>query len=73
MSEEIKKEIKKEEKRKVKLCPFINSYLLEVVKDPLGNQVIGKVRNISPCIENECKFYDENKKDCKLNLFLEVK
>lgn len=67
MSEEIKKEIKKE---KVKLCPFINSYLIEVVKDPLGNQVIGKVRNISPCIENECKFYDENKKDCLINLKL---
>lgn len=70
MSEEIKKEIKKEEKEKVKFCPFISSFLIEVVKDPLGNQGIGKTRNISPCIESECKFYDENKKDCLINLKL---
>ena len=68
--QEIKKEVKQEN---VKLCPSISSFLIEVVRDKLGNQGIGKTRNVSPCIENECKFYDENKKDCKINLFLEGK
>ena len=76
MSEQ-KQEIKKQEPKveviQPMLCPFISGFLIEPVKTPLGQMNVAKTTNVAPCMENKCKFYNEDKKDCKINLFLEGK
>lgn len=68
MEQEKKQEqLKKQEPKKVvKLCPFISGFVVEVVKDGLGNQSIGKTTNVSRCITNSCMFYNETEQYCKI-------
>lgn len=74
---EQKQEQKQEQKVEViqpKLCPFISGFIVEPVKkNALGQVQFGKTTNVAPCMENSCMFYDEDKKECKINLFLEGK
>lgn len=78
MSEEQKQEVKKQEPKveviQPKLCPFISGFVVEPVrKNALGEVQLGKTTNVSPCMENSCMFYNIDKKECKINLFLEGK
>lgn len=57
-------EITKKEKKVIKLCPFISGFILEPVKDSLGNQVVGKTTNVSPCMTDKCIFYDSDEEVC---------
>lgn len=54
----------KKEKKVIKLCPFISGFILEPIKDGLGNQVVGKTTNVSPCMLDKCNFYDSDEKAC---------
>lgn len=57
-----------------KLCPFISGFVVEPIKkNALGQVQLGKSTNVAPCMENSCMFYNIDKKDCKINLFLEDK
>ena len=65
----------KQEKQKVeviqpKLCPLISGFLLEPIKSALGQMQVAKTTNVAPCIEDKCKFYDEQDKDCLLKYFI---
>lgn len=68
MSENQKQEIKKveEPKKILKLCPFISGFVMEIVKDSLGNQGLGKTTNVAPCIANKCMFYNDTEYYCKI-------
>lgn len=66
--QEVKQEVKKEV---IKLCPFISGFVMEIVKDGLGNQGLGKTTNVAPCIKNKCMFYDSNENVCGLVLGIE--
>lgn len=68
MSENQKQEIKKveEPKKVLKLCPFISGFLLEPVRDKLGNQVLGKTTTVAPCIADKCMFFNETEQCCKI-------
>ena len=64
------KQEKKVEVIEPKLCPFISGFLLEPVKNALGQVSVAKTTNVSPCMDKRCKFYDEEKKDCLIILKL---
>lgn len=68
MSENQKQEIKKvqEPKKLLKLCPFISGFVMEIVRDKIGNQGLGKTTNVAPCIANKCMFFDETEQHCKI-------
>lgn len=68
MSENQKQEIKKAEepKKVLKLCPFISGFVMEIVKDSLGNQGLGKTTNVAPCIAHKCMFYNDTEHYCKI-------
>lgn len=71
--EQQKQEQKKVEVIQPKLCPFISGFLLEPAKTVIGQMTVAKTTNVAPCMENKCKFYNDEKKECKINLFLEGK
>jgi len=64
--EKQKQEVKQEVKKATKLCPFISGFVVEVVKDSLGNQSLGKTTNVSRCIANSCMFYNATEDYCKI-------
>lgn len=64
MVEQKNVESTKKEKKVIKLCPFISGFILEPVKDSLGNQVVGKTTNVSPCMTDKCIFYDSDEEVC---------
>lgn len=68
MSENQKQEIKKveEPKKILKLCPFISGFVMEIVRDKIGNQGLGKTTNVAPCIANKCMFYNDTEQYCKI-------
>lgn len=68
MSENQKQEIKKveEPKKILKLCPFISGFVMEIVKDGLGNQGLGKTTNVAPCIAHKCMFFNDTEQYCKI-------
>lgn len=63
-----KQETKKAEEPKLilKLCPFISGFVMEIVKDKLGNQGLGKTTNVAPCIANKCMFFNDTEHYCKI-------
>ena len=70
MSEQ-KQEVKQDKKVDViqpKCCPFSISFLLEPVRTLMKETALAKTTNVAPCMENRCKFYDENKKECYILL-----
>lgn len=72
MSEEQKQEVKKQESKaeviQPKLCPFVSGFLVEPAKTVVGQMQFMKTTNISPCIEDKCKFYNPAQKDCEICL-----
>ena len=68
MSENQKQEIKKveEPKKILKLCPFISGFVMEIVRDKIGNQGLGKTTNVNPCIAHKCMFYNDTEHYCKI-------
>lgn len=68
MSQEQKQEIKKAEepKKVLKLCPFISGYVMEIVRDKIGNQGLGKTTNVATCIAHKCMFYNDTEQYCKI-------
>lgn len=76
MSEEQKQDVKQDKKVEViqpKCCPFSIGFLLEPVRTVMRDTALAKTTNVAPCMESKCKFYNDEKKDCKINLFLEGK
>ena len=71
--EQQKQEQKKVEVIQPKLCPFISGIVVEPVKTSLGQVKIMKTTNVAPCQKEQCIFYNDEKKECKINLFLEGK
>lgn len=65
------KEVKKEPKEILKLCPFISGFILEGKKTALGEIEVHKTTNVAPCIMNKCTMYDDDRNMCKIVLGVE--
>lgn len=63
MEQEKKKDVIEE-----KLCPFVSGFLLEPVKDVLGQVQVVKTTNVAPCCKERCKFFNRAEKDCEILL-----
>lgn len=61
-------EVKKVDVIQPKLCPFVSGFLVEPAKTVVGQMQFMKTTNISPCIEDKCKFYNPAQKDCEICL-----
>lgn len=71
MSEEHKQEVKQDKKVEViqpKCCPFSMGFLLEPVRTVMRDTALAKTTNVAPCMENKCKFYSEQQKECYIVL-----
>lgn len=72
---EQKQEVKNQEVKKVeviqpKLCPMISGFLVEPIKSPLGQMQVVKTTNVAPCMEEKCKFFNIEKNECEILLFI---
>ena len=76
MADEKIEKLEKKEKVEViqpKLCPLISGFLIEPVKTALGDIKPAKVTNVAPCLKDKCIFFDVDKKDCLITLYLRSK
>lgn len=72
MEQEKSKEQKQEQKDvkviQPKCCPFSMGFLLEPVRTVMRDTALAKTTNVAPCMENKCKFYSEQQKECYIVL-----